>query len=138
MSIFTPVGRRSRSRQRRDKFRYSLIFAVLGAIFVAKAILSISDSFKAADWEATRAEVTLSLKEVRDGASGASSKISFLFRYRCQVNGKSYESDRFSFKYLSGDQSSGVGKYKKGDIINIFYNPSAPTQAVVERGKASV
>jgi hypothetical protein len=61
--------------------------------------------------------------------------------YEYAANGQTFQSKQVSFGAISGMSGTGwaegiVGKYPTGSAVQVFYNPSKPSQAVLEHGGA--
>jgi hypothetical protein len=57
--------------------------------------------------------------------------------YKYQVNGKKYEYTKVFFSPSPGPANQIVSRYPKGKIVQVYYNPGKPNQAVLVPGNAS-
>jgi len=54
-------------------------------------------------------------------------------RYKYQVAAHSYQGTRISYE-LYGDARRGIYGYEDGQAVTVWYNPTNPSEAVLERG----
>jgi len=119
------------------------ILLISGIGFLGWELFSAFRSFEASSsWEATTAMVTQSeLRRYRSYSrrrSSGSYRREVEIEYTYQVNGKSYTGSRVSFgqSFISNSldlfKSETVKKYPKGERVTVYFNPSAPSDSVLE------
>ncbi len=123
-----------------------LIIGIILIVFGARFIL-LAEATK--DWQKIDATVTkVNLIKTTSSTSTTTSKqkkfdISVLYRY--QVNGKQYQSDKYSYgdgktvksrlkNKLVAQQWLQKSPYQTDNEISIYYNPKKPQQAVIKTG----
>ena len=106
-----------------------LLYLILAVVCIVGAGFTLFESTDQNAWNKTRGIVTLSRVEPPMPESHRPTR--YLFAYEYQVDRKTYRSDRFSFASVGGDQPAGVGRYKRGDTVTVYYNPQDPSSAVL-------
>lgn len=86
--------------------------------------------------ETTGTVLSSAVKSSHDSEGGTS--YGFAIRYRYEVAGKSYESDRYAFGSFSSSGGHGhanalVRQYRENATIPVFYDPLRPSEAVILR-----
>ena len=109
------------------------VFLVAGsALFYFMTIRPFART--AASWSWSAADCTVLDSRV-EGSGGTYRPV---IRYRYEVNGMEYFSERFNFFEVSSSGREGkeavVAEYPLGRIFTCFYDPSDPSQAVLDRG----
>lgn len=105
--------------------------AVVFWFLVIPSWQNMSGRWQAASWPSTTGRVIVS-KTVESQHQERTTNV-YRFRYQFVVDGKDYESDRYSFRFASGDRSTAVKKLGEGDEITVFYDPSNPNRCVIDR-----
>jgi hypothetical protein len=126
--------------------RIPLVFGVVLMVFGSKFVLQAQAT---KSWQQTQGFISqVNLIASTSSTSTTSSKqktidISVVYRY--QINGKDYQSDKYSY----GDGKTAKSRlknkitaqhwlenspYQTGNEINIYYNPKNPQQAVIKTG----
>jgi Protein of unknown function (DUF3592) len=112
------------------------LFFFFGLGFFGFFLAPAMQVLKARSWTAARCTVLASEVESHSGSDSATYSVAV--RYRYQVDGVAYESDRYEFL---GGSSSGyehkqdiVERYPPGSRPICWVDPADPTQAVLERG----
>lgn len=105
---------------------FSFVPIYYGGLYLQKGHQSES-------WTSTTALVEQS-ETIRTPSGDTKTHLNYKFKYRYWVNGKSYTSHRNSYKAGGGDVAEIVNRLKKGDSVQVYYNPNTPSEVVVERG----
>lgn len=71
------------------------------------------------------------MSSVDPGIPGSRQRVEYKFAYEYQVDGKTYQSNRYAYASVGGDQSVGVKRYKDGDPVTVYYNPRDPSSAAL-------
>ncbi len=126
-----------------------LIPLIIGLVLVLSGLKFILLAQQTKDWQKTSATVTkINLIETTSSTSTTTSKqktvdVSILYHY--QVNGKPYQSDKYSYgegktvksrlkNRTQAQQWLENSPFQKGNKISIYYNPEKPQQAVIKTG----
>ncbi len=119
----------------------TVIPIVLIALFLLLWALSARRKVRQSnDWEQTLGKVLFSMVETRRGSSGGSGTSTSYYPkivYEYRVMGQVYHGDRFNLGEV------GLGSYKRvaatvaeypvGKQIEVYYNPTNPVEAVLQR-----
>lgn len=109
----------------------SVLLAVLTFFLLWPAYQNARDSFSAQQWPSVVGKIVESQRSTSQNGSGRTS-ISYRFRYEYQVDGQNYSSRRYSFRYPSGDRSTGIERHRTGSAVTIHYNPDHPERSVID------
>lgn len=106
---------------------------VTGVIWflVVPTLRNILDSWTVSSWSETTGRVIASRSYCVYMQERQQTNYDFKYTYR--VGETEYQSDRYSFRYASGDQRTGVARYGSGDDIGVYYDPANPGQSVIDR-----
>lgn len=108
-----------------------LLFVVLGVVFLRVGFASLT-------WAEAPGQVILSKRVLHYSTKYPNGYPSYHFRYVYQVDGRRYESGRYSFAGGLDGASSGVGAHGPGDKVTVYYDPADPAQATLVRGPSWV
>lgn len=117
-----------------------LAFVAIGSFMVFSVARQWLTGMQSRSWEPVEAVVVASDKidVTLSGSEGRTHTVPELdFRYRYEVDGRSYESDRLSFEKNEVDVRdipNFIRKHPEGDPLTVYYNRKHPEQAVVKRG----
>lgn len=108
---------------------------ILGSAFVAwflfvPSLRNIHQHWSVSKWETTDGIVTTSKTTTYLAQERQQTK--FLFQYQYTVNGVEHTNDRFSFRFASGDQRTGVKSFRQGAKVTVYYDPVFPQQSVID------
>ncbi|MES9946794.1 MAG: DUF3592 domain-containing protein [Candidatus Thiodiazotropha sp.] len=118
---------------------FGLPFFAIGLFFIYKTAVSVFDAVQMASWE--QAQGSLISAEVSHHRSDDTTTYQAEARYRYQVNGVEYSGDRVAIHGGSdniGDFQQQLGRqlqklYRKQQPVPVYYDPSDPNQAVLNR-----
>jgi hypothetical protein len=118
----------------------TLPFVIIAVIFFYIALRGRRASGITKTWPTTMGRVLRSeveLRRSRSGSSGYSSSYYPVVLYEYQVMGQTYQSQTLSpgMEYGLGFQGrvqARVAKYPVGGMVQVYYNPENPAQAVLE------
>lgn len=114
---------------------FTLIWTVVVSAFDGFLIWGAVHREQAQSYPSTQGIITRSHIEISDsdGTTVYGPEVDFSY----EVNGKAYISDTYRYGvWSSSDRSraeSVVGKYTTGKKVEVFYNPSDPSNAILER-----
>lgn len=119
-----------------SNFGYLALFGVGFTIFIFVGICWQS-KFSLDAWNITEGEIVLF--EIQDRSDSNNYGISPSFvpvvKYKYSVNYKEYESERLSQLFLNYSSrffaEAEVGKYRAGDQVKVYYNPSNPQESIL-------
>jgi len=120
-----------------------LIFALMfGGVFVVAGISKYREVRRARNWVATTGTVTESkVRSVRDRSSDTQAYESMpLVVYEYYVDSVKYRGTKINFaEKISGeDTAPTLNKYPEGKIVQVYYNPAHPNEAVLEHDLPSL
>ncbi|GGW96880.1 DUF3592 domain-containing protein [Alteromonas halophila] len=110
------------------------IFLLLVALYLLKgAIRSLQQFDQSAHWPTAKGRI-LNSEVVRYKAT--SSRHDFLVSYVYEVKGKEYKSNRAALYTIihQRDAEALLARFKEGTDVDVFYNPEAPSEAVLVTG----
>lgn len=105
--------------------------AVVAHYLILPSLWNVHSHMNAAHWSEVDGRVTVSKEyEVR-----AQERIitGYDFKYVYTVDGTSYQNDRYSFRYASGDKRLGVETHRPSDSVTVYYDPDSPSRSVINR-----
>ncbi len=123
------------TRVKRNAIIQFLLIAAIGLLLATSSLIQLKASFSSYGWLPVEGRVE---KSQMVNFHDEKNRTTYHFRYSYMVDGKKFESDRYSFAYASGDRSSGVAKQKKGDAVTVYYDPDDPASAVIDITKSSL
>lgn len=115
-----------------------LMFAGLGACFAAWSLWELIQAVASKKWARTDGVVVVSdLQRSRDSDGGYMYRPEISYRY--EVNGNEFVASRPRFGSSVSVNWSGPAvritrKYKAGSRVTVFYDPTDPSQSVLEPG----
>ncbi len=121
------------------------VLACIGAFFVVMGTREWVLASQSTEWPSTSGIVLESVvRTSRHASTGRSGRIGSSavshnahVRYRYQVDGVDYESDRLSYR-VKGEGESGARsvaqRYPADSTVTVYYNPAAPGTSVLETG----
>jgi hypothetical protein len=123
--------------------KYSIVIPIVQVcvgiylIYLGRKRLEKSKNSKT--WFSTIGNVISSNLEEHSGSNGSRTYgVDIKFKY--QVNGKEYNSNKFNFAYLMTNNKQKhldiVTRHQPNTKIKIFYDPANPEDAVIEQGSA--
>lgn len=122
----------------------SFIVSILGMIVIVVALFDLYRAFASRSWSATQGVITLSdariVSAVAETRKPLATKNQVSFYYDYTVNGENHLGSRILFgdtftsmiSFLAAKNM--VEKYKEGQQVTIYYNPSKPQDSVLEPG----
>jgi hypothetical protein len=121
---------------------FSLVFVAIGAgvLYYAR---SVSQKMQQSlSWPSTRGEIAHSavLRETQNSSSSNAPTYKADVAYRYQVQGRDYSSEQVSladYSSTTGRAQSIVNRYPHGAPVTVYYNPTNPAEAVLERDASS-
>lgn len=93
----------------------------------------------ATNYPATTGTITES--QVQSHSTGDGTNYSAAIKYEYQVDGESYSSDQVRYNYTNAGRSyaeSHSGRFAKDAQVTVYYNPAAPSDAVLITGIESI
>jgi hypothetical protein len=116
-------------------------FVVLIVVFLGVIVVSGRRAAAARSWPVTTGKILMSGAEAyrtRTGRSGYSTMYRPNVVYEYSVNGQRLMGNQINFGMSIGYGSPAVAervsaKYPTGSIVQVYYNPSDPAQAVLEK-----
>jgi Protein of unknown function (DUF3592) len=118
----------------------SLVFIATGAVIISYAIRTAAKARQSPSWPSIEGEIAHSAvqQETNTTATGYSTTYKADISYRYKVNGTNYSSTKVSHVTLSTSATSRaqgiVQKYPDKSRVQVYYNPSDPSEAVLEPG----
>jgi len=113
------------------------VFAGLAGMLLWMEASKFYNAFRSRKWESTTCRITLSEVESRERNSGVQYRPSIAYRY--SFRGTNYTSARIRLAdwpwlkdYSSASET--CAKYPVGGVNRCFVNPSAPDEAILDRG----
>lgn len=125
------------STSQRRKFKLDFwIPAIAGSVFLMWYLIlpswrNVYGDSTASSWPQTSGQVFVSGTYMSYTAERIQRKA--CFRYRYDVGGTQYESDRYSFRFADGDAASAIKVHGEGDTLVVFYDPNSPQHSVINR-----
>lgn len=112
-----------------------LVFVLVGLGFVGRGLIDIYRGYRSHSWASTSGVIVRSGVEWR---TGEREDFTPTVAYRYKVGNVEYESDKIGF----GSRTTGrhheakawVDRYQVGTTVPVFYDPTNPAEAVLERG----
>jgi hypothetical protein len=119
---------------------FCIVSLLLGSYVLYSGIKNLENANQSGEWSTANGSIISS--DVRNeikNSNGRSSTVYFpRVAYQYIVGNNSFISDRISFgDYGSGSESRAIGiagKYPMGSQVTVHYNPSDPSQSVIETG----
>ncbi len=114
-----------------------LILGGIGYFLYKRNQQSTAFRQSAQTWPSTTGTILMS--SVQSKHTGRSNSIYPVIVYAYAVNGQSYQSqtvkagDKFLTVRVMGEAQATVNRYPIGAIVTVYYNPSNPSEAVLER-----
>jgi len=115
--------------------QHPLAIVAGGVVLVVFGVYTRVQSLRSRSWPTVTGAVTESYvsRSRRSGSSQWSETLHF--RYRYQVNGKTYDGDTISYaKGLFDGASTQVSRYPQGSPVSVYYDPKDPASAVLDPG----
>ena len=116
-----------------DRFALILLFSTVcvGTGFMAQRLYSkyIRKHGETFRWPKTRGRIqSVHQQRRRDGGQQPGR-----VRYRFQVLGASFESERIAYKYFASplDTSESIVHYSPGQLVDVYFNPKQPEECVL-------
>ncbi len=138
----TPVSSSSNPQRRTGCLRlFFLPFLAAGCFFFySVALKPLWNVWRASDWKIVPCRIVSSeVKRSGGGSDGVTYKVAILYAY--QVDGRTFQSDRYSFFTIGSSGYSGkkeiVDQYRPWSGAICYVNPENPEEAVLERGITS-
>jgi hypothetical protein len=119
---------------------FSLVFIGIGGVIISYAIRMAAKARQSLSWPSVEGEVAHSAVLYQTNTStttggAATYKADIVYRYK--VNGANFSSSRISivdFASTSGRAQSIVQRYPDQSRVLVYYNPSDPSEAVLDPG----
>ena len=115
-----------------------LFFSALGVVWALRGVYGLSLSFASERWPTTSGRVVSSEIERSSGYNDRDNYRAAI-RYTYEVGGSEYSStrrcygDELSVSW-SGPSKGAVERYPPGTAVTVHYDPSGPSEAVLEPG----
>ena len=122
---------------------FSLVFVAIGAGLLAYAMKVSAKARQSLSWPSIEGEIAHSALLFRSSANASTDNTPMYkadVSYRYKVKGVDYSSSRISLMDMSstGGRAQGiVERYPSGSMVPVYYNPSDPSDAVLEPGGAA-
>ena len=118
---------------------FSLVFIAIGGTIIRYAIKMAGKARLSASWPSTEGEIAHSavLYQTDTTANHGTATYKADIAYRYKVAGASYSSSRISlvdFASTSNRAQSIAQRYPDKARVQVYYNPSDPTDAILEPG----
>ncbi len=107
-----------------------LVVLLLAAIFVGAIVYQSKKNKAAAQWPAVQGRIVQS--EVFRSHNDDGPTDEPLITYEYVAGGKTYRSRRVKFSFKPQTQPT-LKKYPMGAVVPVYYDPSNPSEAVLER-----
>lgn len=122
----------------------SFLFSITGFVVIVVTLFDLYRAFACGSWSTTQGVITLASAEIVSAYAQTrklfSTKNQTSFYYDYTVNGEKHLGTRiffgdtfislFSFLAAKG----AIEKYKEGQTVTVYYNPSNPQNSVLEPG----
>lgn len=122
----------------------SFLLSIVGIVVIVVTLFDLYRAFACRSWSATQGVITLASAEIVSAYAQTrklfSTKNQIDFYYDYTVNGEKHLGSRiffgdtfislFSFLAAKG----AIEKYKEGQAVTVYYNPSNPQNSVLEPG----
>ena len=130
--------------KRSTKIKTSVVIIFAGLVITAYCNRGLLKAKASASWPSTKGEIISSeieraifTPDRKRGTAHRPRYYVFKARYQYEVDGETYNSKRVSFlsTYISREKYSDIrDKYAASKTIDVFYNPDAPSEAVLIKG----
>ena len=114
------------------------ILGIIGSVIYRRAQRSRAEDKAAESWPTTQGNVLSSSLQWRSGAHGARSQEAVVI-YQYQVNGQTYQGrtiragEQYLTVRLPGQAQAIVSHYPAGTQVPVYYNPTNPSDAALEK-----
>jgi hypothetical protein len=122
---------------------FSLVFIAIGAVLISYAIRMAAKAQQSLAWPYTEGQITHSAVLYKTGATATTTNAGTYkadVSYRYQVKGATFSSSQISlldFSSSSAGRAETIARdYPDGAAVRVYYNPSRPSEAVLEPGVA--
>jgi hypothetical protein len=121
---------------------FSLVFIAIGGAIIRYAMRMAAKARQSLSWPSVEGEIAHSAVLYQTSTStttGGTSTYKADIAYRYKINGANYSSSRISivdFSSTPGRARSIVERYPDQSRVLVYYNPSDPSEAVLEPGAA--
>lgn len=120
---------------------WHLVFWIMRAfliVFIWMCVRRYRLAQASLSWPVTSGKIMESASQYNVNPSAVNGYVPDI-RYCYTVNEIEYESDRLNFSLNQGagnrrNSDFYVNKYRKGNTVNVFFNPKEPSQSVLEAG----
>lgn len=125
---------------------FGLAFAAMGVLLVIVGIVKLVQAGASSSWPAVKGTV-VSCKVEKSSSSGkgrhgrkgrSTSRYYANLRYEYAVEGKQHVGEKISFGTVGGTMAKAqenAKRYAEGSQVDVYYNPSDPSEAVMETGR---
>jgi len=117
---------------------FAAVIAAVGLVFYRNSRKSAAERQAAQSWPSTQGTILSSSLQWHHGPDNSSSQVAVVV-YQYEVNGKSYQGqvikagERFLRVRRPGDNRAIVSRYPAGKSVSVYYDPSDPADAALER-----
>ena len=121
---------------------FSLAFVAIGGAIINYAVRTAAKARQSESWPSVEGEIAHSAVLYQTDARATDYRSAYKadISYRYKVNGRSYSSSNISHLDFStsstGRAQSIVQQYPDKSTVQVYYNPSNPSEAVLEPGSA--
>jgi hypothetical protein len=113
---------------------FQTIILVVALLALCKGGMQLFNVYQTYQWSSTEGVITSSSL---GGSTGGKPLYWPQIKYRFYISGREYASNRYSiaetFSYAKQRPYEIVEKHQVGSKTQVFYNPKAPSEAVIER-----
>lgn len=117
----------------------AVVLVVVGVVSAVTITASIRDARASASWPSVPGQVSEST--VEESSSGTSRSFKASVRYDYAVDGRTYTNHAIGFSDSGGADRAGAegvtAKYPNKSAVTVYYNPTDPQNAVLERGTST-
>ena len=120
---------------------FGLLFILFGVFCLSIGVVGLVGGLASRDWLRTDGVITAASVYTQTGVSGPESFTSVTYgakiSYDYKVAGVTYTGTRVGFGDLVGSEKRAqaiVSQYQPGTTVSVFYSPTNPKKAVLERG----
>ncbi|MFC1845110.1 DUF3592 domain-containing protein [Thermodesulfobacteriota bacterium] len=115
-----------------------VIFFLVGGAMIILFGIKVMDGLQSEKWLPTKAQIIC--WEGGEGRGVENKRRSFInINYLYSVYGQTYSGEHITYQSLKSNTQSlqsidFINKYKKGDMVDVYYNPEDPSQAILIPG----
>lgn len=117
-------------------YLFVMIISALGCLYFIKSIIKYT---RTGNWETTQATITDSKLKIQEAGADSDAYFEPVIYYKYKVGFNEYSSGNiYPYGMFSGTGNEAaakttVSKYKEGQIVPVYYNPSKPEESFLVR-----